>query len=113
MDTGDWNNYTVSVKMRLDAVSNDPEGNFVLDTVFGLILYDQRPLDLFHLVLFEYQREDILVSMTSADGGDSQVDPFKVELGVWYDLKATVETLEEFRTHHLSGGRQPAGNART
>lgn len=90
VDTDDWNNYTVKVKMRLESKPQDNQ-----DTSFGIALYDRLDLDQYHLVLFEYHQADILTFIRIGNGVGRDTAPFNVEQGVWYDLTVSIETLED------------------
>ena len=93
VDAGDWKNYTVRVKMRLES---KPRGGQYAR--FGLLLYDRLDMDLYRLVYLEYQQLNDAKIMThirsprgSSEGGGG---PLNLELGVWYELAATIETLK-------------------
>ncbi len=89
VDTDDWNNYTVKVKMRLESKPQDDQ-----DTFFGLMLYDRLDLSQYHLILLEYHQADVLAYIRTAEGIGRDTFPLNVEQRVWYDLTASIETLE-------------------
>ena len=90
VDTDDWKNYTVKVKMRLESKPQDDQ-----DTHFGLALYDRLDQNQYHLVLFEYHQADILTAIRIGNSAGRDTVPFNVEQGVWYDMTASIETLED------------------
>ena len=89
VDADDWNSYTVKVKMRLESKPQDDQ-----TTYFGLLLYDRLDLEQYHHIRFEYQEAGIRALIVTAEGVGRDLIPFNVERGVWYDLTATIETLE-------------------
>lgn len=90
-DPSDWNNYTVKVKMRLESKPQDNQNTF-----FGLMLYDRLDdLTQYHLLLLEYHEQDVLAFIRTADAIGRDPFPFNVEQDEWYDLEATIETLDD------------------
>ncbi|MDE0022520.1 MAG: hypothetical protein OXT69_14215 [Candidatus Poribacteria bacterium] len=90
VNTDDWSNYTVKVKMRLES---KPRNN--QNTSFGLALYDRHDLNRYHYILFEYQQAEIITYIRIGNSAGRNTVPFNVEQGVWYDLTASIETFED------------------
>ncbi len=90
VDTDDWQNYTVKVKMRLESEPEDGQ-----NTSFGLMLYDHIEQDTFHWIFLEYHQARVRMHIRIGNAGGDDFFPFNVEQGVWYDVTATIETLDD------------------
>ncbi len=93
VDTDDWNNYTVNVKARLES---KPRG-----VRFGLMLYDRLDIDQYNLAYLKFLQANLAQIVTHSQGpgglGLGIGGPLNLEHreGVWYDLTATIETLDD------------------
>ena len=95
VDTNGWNNYTVKVKMRLESKPQDNQEDDQ-DAAFGLMLYDRFADRVqYHFILFEYHQAQILTFLYTGNSALRDTVPFNVEQGVWYDMTASIETLED------------------
>ncbi len=90
VDTDDWQNYTVKVKMRLESEPEDDQ-----NARFGLALYDRIDQNMFHWIFFLYHQAGVQMHIRVGNGSGNDFFLFNVEQGVWYDVTATIETLDD------------------
>ena len=92
VNADEWRNYTVRVRMRMESEPREDQ-----DAKFGIMLYDRLIQNQYHTILLEYHQAGIAASVRTAEGAEgreTESSPFNVKRGVWYDLHATIETLD-------------------
>ena len=86
-DTSLWSNYTVRARLRLNS-GLEPNGA----TSFGIVVYDRFAETMYHLCLFLYQEENVLLHIRIGNGAGGERFPMAFERDVWYDLAVRIET---------------------
>ena len=88
-----WKNYTVRVRMRAESAP-------VLENTspfFGVLLYDfDLELNQFHQVIMYMRWQDVTARALGSDGYAYKSYLADVREGVWYDLYASIQTLDDF-----------------
>lgn len=91
-DPTQWNNYTVRVRARLDS-----ELVLNINTYFGLWLYTNIDQGFYHECSIKPQRARAEIWSYTANSLGTFWRDQEFETGVWYRIKATVETIDKDR----------------